>query len=77
MVESGFPGEASLVRHQGRNTSRRDDHAPNNVAKRSLIPDTVVSRKELRPKYGQGWQPGLGLHPRQGDIRDLGKEDTP
>src|SRR5208337_2150301 len=25
MVESRFPGEASLVRHHGRNTSRRDD----------------------------------------------------
>src|SRR5437667_238773 len=24
VVESGFPGEASLVRHHGRNTSRRD-----------------------------------------------------
>src|SRR5271166_4435752 len=31
MVESRFPGEASLVRHHGRNTSRRDDHAPNKV----------------------------------------------
>ena len=28
MVESGFPGEASLVRHHGRNTSRRDRFHP-------------------------------------------------
>src|SRR3954462_14409833 len=27
MVESGFPGEARLVRHHGRNTSRRDRFA--------------------------------------------------
>jgi hypothetical protein len=52
-------------------------HAPNNVAKKSLIPDSLISKTVLRPKYGQGWQPRLGSLPRQGDIRDLGKEESP
>ncbi len=56
---------------------QRGYHAPNNVAKCSLIPDSIIARAQLRPKYGQGWQPGLGLSPRQGDIRDLGKEEAP
>src|SRR5271157_1203837 len=55
----------------------RGDHAPNNVAKSSLIPDSIITRAQLRPKYGQGWQPRLGSQPRQGDIRDLGKEESP
>jgi hypothetical protein len=52
-------------------------HAPNNVAKSSLIPDSIIARTQLRPKYGQGWQPRLGSQPRQGNIRDLGKEESP
>jgi hypothetical protein len=53
------------------------NHAPNNVAKSSLIPDSIITRAQLRPKYGQGWQPRLGAQSRQGDIRDLGKEESP
>ena len=52
------------------------DHAPNNVAKSSLIPDSVISRTRLRPKYGQGWQPRLDPRPRQADGRDLGEEES-
>jgi hypothetical protein len=55
----------------------RADHAPNNVANSSLIPDSIITRAQLRPKYGQGWQPRLGAQSRQGDIRDLGKEESP
>jgi hypothetical protein len=55
----------------------RREHATNNVAKPSVIPDTLISRAQLRPKYGQGWQPRLGSVPRQGDIRDLDKEESP
>jgi hypothetical protein len=51
-------------------------HAPNNVAKPSLIPDSVISRTRLRPKYGQGWQPRLDPHPRQADGRGLGEEES-
>jgi len=67
------------VKHRLAETMRRHGakHAPDNVAKQSLIPDTIISRVQLRPKYGQGWQPRLGSLPRQGDIRDLGKEESP
>jgi hypothetical protein len=54
----------------------RADHAPNNVAKTSLIPDSVVSRARLRPKYGQGWQPRLDPDPRQAGGRALGEEES-
>jgi hypothetical protein len=50
--------------------------APNNVAKSSLIPDSVISRTRLRPKYGQGWQPLLDPRPRQADGRDPGEEES-
>jgi hypothetical protein len=56
---------------------QRGNNAPNNVAKSSLIPDSIITRAQLRPKYGQGWQPRLGAQSRQGDIRDLGKEESP
>ena len=61
----------------GRNAAGGGGHAPNNVAKSSLIPDSIITRAQLRPKYGQGWQPRLGAQSRQGDIRDLGKEESP
>jgi len=64
------------LRRAGR-SKKWHKRASNNVAKKSLIPDTVISRTELRPQYGQGSQPRLGSRPRQGNIRDLGKEDTP
>ena len=51
-------------------------HAPNNIAKPSLIPDSVISRTRLRPKYGQGWQPRLDPRPRQADGRGLGEEES-
>ena len=51
-------------------------HAPNNVAKPSLIPDSIISRTRLRPKYGQGWQPRLDPRPRQADGRGLGEEES-
>ena len=54
----------------------RADHAPNNVVKPSLIPDSVISRTRLRPKYGQGWQPRLDPRPRQADGRGLGEEES-
>ena len=54
----------------------RHHHAPNNVAKSSLIPDSVISRTRLRPKYGQGWQPRLDPRPRQADGRGLGEEES-
>jgi hypothetical protein len=57
-------------------TQQRADHAPNNVAKPSLIPDSVISRTRLRPKYGQGWQPGIDPRPRQADGRGLGEEES-
>jgi len=50
--------------------------APNNVAKPSLIPDSVISRTRLRPTYGHGWQPRLDLRPRQAEGRGLGEEST-
>jgi hypothetical protein len=53
------------------------DDAPNNVAKFSLILDSIIARASLRPKYGQGWQPRLGSSQRQGGIRDLDKEEAP
>ena len=56
--------------------SKETYHAPNNVAKSSLIPDSVISRTRLRPKYGQGWQPRLDPHPRQADGRGLGEEES-
>src|SRR5271157_4587906 len=52
------------------------NHAPNNVAKLSLIPDSVISRTRLRPKYGQGWLPRLDPRPRQADGRGLGEEES-
>ena len=66
------------VRHdpRARHAARRGDHAPNNVAKTSLIPDSVISRARLRPKYGQGWQPRLDPHPRQADGRARGEEES-
>ena len=51
-------------------------HAPNNVAKSSLIPDSVISRTRLRPTYGHGWQPRRDPLPRQADGRDLGEEES-
>ena len=39
--------------------SRRSGHATNNVAKSSLIPDSIISRSRLRATYGHGWQPRL------------------
>jgi hypothetical protein len=51
-------------------------HAPNNVAKPSLIPDSVISRSRLRPKYGHGWQPRLGLHAGQSEGRGRGAEES-
>jgi hypothetical protein len=54
----------------------RAEHAPNNVAKSSLIPDSVISRTRLRPEYGQGWQPRLDPRPRQADGRGLGEEES-
>ena len=52
------------------------EHAPNNVAKSSLIPDSIVSRTQLRPKYGHGWQPGLDPRPRAADGRGPGEEES-
>jgi retron-type reverse transcriptase len=49
---------------------------PYNVAKSSLIPDSVISRTRLRPKYGQGWQPRLDPLPRQAEGRDLGEKES-
>ena len=54
----------------------RGHHAPNNVAKSSLIPDSVISRSRLRPKYGHGWQPRLDPDPRQAGGRALGEEES-
>ena len=51
-------------------------HAPNNVAKSSLIPDSVISRTRLRPTYGHGWQPRRDPLPRQADGRALGEEES-
>src|SRR5512135_1555797 len=51
------------------------EHAPNNVAKASLIPDSVISRARLRPTYGQGWKPQLDPRSRQADGRGLGEEE--
>src|SRR5262245_20388491 len=51
-------------------------HALNNVAKSSLIPDSVISRTRLRPRYGQGWQPPLPTRPRQADGRGPGEEES-
>jgi hypothetical protein len=51
-------------------------HAPNNVAKSSLIPDSVISGSRLRPKYGHGWQPRLDPDPRQAGGRALGEEES-
>ena len=51
-------------------------HAPNDVAKSSLIPDSVISRTRLRPTYGQGWQPRLDPLPRQAEGRDLGEKES-
>ena len=61
-----------VERVEGDVAQERAEHAPNNVAKSSLIPDSVISRTRLRPKYGQGWQPRLDPRPRQADSRDLG-----
>jgi len=36
-------------------TQQRGDHASYNVAKLSLIPETVIPRARLRARYGQGW----------------------
>jgi len=66
-------GRSEDTRWAERSLSR--PHAPNNVAKPSLIPDSVVSRARLRPKYGQGWQPRLDPRPRQADGRGLGEEE--
>ena len=63
-----------LIRRQI--TAWRSAHAPNNVAKTSLIPDSVISRTRLRPKYGQGWQPRLDPLPRQAEGRDLGEKES-
>src|SRR5271166_4275807 len=67
-----------FVQHVVQEDVREDraDHAPNNVAKSSLIPDSVISRTRLRPKYGQGWQPRLDPRPRQADGRGLGEEES-
>jgi site-specific DNA recombinase len=66
----GGPQQGSLQHCWGR------DHAPNNVAKRSLIPDSVISRTRLRPKYGQGWQPRLDPHERWPEGRGRGKDES-
>jgi hypothetical protein len=39
--------------------ARRAARAPNNRANRPPIPDGVIFRTRLRPRYGQGWQSGL------------------
>ena len=69
---------AALTRLRERQLERleRSRHAPNNIAKPSLIPDSVISRTRLRPKYGQGWQPRLDPRPRQADGRGLGEEES-
>src|SRR4051794_23845211 len=68
-VPHALAGAASSQRKM---PTYRNPHAPNNVAKSSLIPDSIISRTRLRPKYGQGWQPRLDSRPRQADGRDLG-----
>ena len=75
-LKAGFMEKHVWSATDGRNTSRRLHHAPNNVAKSSLIPDSVISRTRLRPKYGQGWQPRLDLRPRQAESRGLGEEES-
>ena len=55
---------------------KKGSHAPNNVAKSSLIPDFVISRSRLRATYGHGWKPRLESLPRQADGRALGKEES-
>ncbi|GEM_PF-751690 len=35
---------------------QRRSHASNNVAKRPITIETVISRESLRPRYGQGWR---------------------
>src|SRR5437016_4284328 len=61
---------------QAGDTAGWGHHAPNNVAKSSLIPDSVISRTRLRPRYGQGWQPQLATRPRQADGRSPGEEES-
>ena len=53
------------------------ERGPNNLAKRSLIPDCVIARVRLKPTCGQGWNPGVGLAAKEGGIRDLRKEEAP
>ena len=52
-------------------------HGPNNIAKNSLIPDSVIGKAQLRPKRGPRRKPRLGPSPRQGSIVDLSKEEAP
>ena len=75
-LNAGVLEEGGLTTPRRRYAPRRSDHAPNNVAKSSLIPDSVISRTRLRPKYGQGWQPRLDPRPRQADGRGLGEEES-
>ncbi|HMB08953.1 MAG TPA: hypothetical protein VKP69_35145, partial [Isosphaeraceae bacterium] len=56
----GTPEDISGFGHGVDIAARKGEHAPNNLAKRPLIPDGVISRTRLRPRYGQGWQSGLG-----------------
>src|SRR3954470_14465364 len=74
LVESGCLHGGSLRSHGAGNSPGRGDHAPNNVAKTSLIPDSVISRTWVRPKYGQGWRPRLDPRPRQAEGRGLGED---
>ncbi len=76
VAQRGGAGRRSPHDSRNRYTSRWSDDAPNNVAKPSLIPDSVISRTRLRPKYGHGGKPRLDLRPRQADSRALGEEES-
>src|SRR3954451_10683878 len=56
---------ADIERGPQRTGKGRAYHAPNNVAKSSLIPDSVISRAQLRPTYGHGWQPRIDPLPKK------------
>src|SRR5215472_5289752 len=76
MAQGGRVRGRPVDEDRGRDAARCGGHSPNNVAKTSLIPDSVISRTRLRPTYGHGWQPRLDPRPRQADGRALGEVES-
>src|SRR5208337_611679 len=74
-----FSGESPFRAPNGAGSlavGMRSGYVTHNVAKPSLIPDSVIPGTRLRPKREYGRKPRSDSGPPQADDRDPGKEES-